>query len=365
MRANKENETLFSRAFSSLVWGLVSIKLMIFTAFLITLSHAGLSLADGKTGTGEKPPMICSGKNLLESLKRDDPKAFAKIEKAASNVANGGSKFWKVEKEGLAPSWLLGTMHFSDPRVVNLAPEVGGAFDGANTIIIENTQILDPKKLVVAMAEVRPMMFFTDGSTLEQRYGSKTIALIKKRLAGRNIPYFLGKRMQPWVLATAIVMPLCEIERKHAKKKVLDNILGSRAQKEGKHLVGLESVKEQISAMASLSLDFHLKSLEETVKLGSKMDDMMETMVVIYQQGNIGQFWPLMKYLSPKTAKSPGYAKFQEVLITKRNIIMAERSLPYLEKGNAFMAVGALHLPGEKGVVQLLQNAGYKVTPAL
>jgi uncharacterized protein YbaP (TraB family) len=213
------------------------------------------------------------------------------------------------------------------------------------------------------MAEVRPMMFFTDGSTLETRYNDETLELLKKRLVGRDIPYFLGKRMQPWVLATAVVMPLCEIERKRRKEKVLDYILGNRARNEGKKLVGLESVKEQISAMASLSLEFHLKSLEETLKLGSKMDDMMETMVEIYRQGNIGQFWPLMKYLSPKTTSGPGYVKFQQVLITKRNATMAERSLPYFEKGSAFMAVGALHLPGVKGVVQLLQDAGFTVTP--
>ena len=80
-------------------------------------------------------------------------------------------------------------------------------------------------------------------------------------------------------------MPMCEIERKNRKEKVLDYLLGSRAISEGKALIGLESVKEQIGAMASLTLEFHLKSLEETVKLGDKIDDMMETMVQLYVAG--------------------------------------------------------------------------------
>ena len=142
-------------------------------------------------------------------------------------------------------------------------------------------------------------------------------------------------------------------------------MLGNRAKAEGKTLVGLETIKEQIGAMAGLSLEFHLKSLEETVKLGDKMDDMMETMVQLYVAGKVGKFWPLMEHLSPETSKGPGYAKFQEALITRRNKVMADRANPLLEKGGVFMAVGALHLSGKRGVVQLLREAGYTVTPAL
>jgi uncharacterized protein YbaP (TraB family) len=219
--------------------------------------------------------------------------------------------------------------------------------------------------MAAEMAKLRPLMFFTDGTTLEKHYDTDTIDLLKMRLMGRDLPYFLGKRMQPWVVATAIVVPICEIKRKHRKEKVLDHILGSRALREGKKLIGLESVKEQIGAMAGLPLEFHLKSLEETVKLGSKMDDMMETMVLLYAKGTVGMFWPLMEHMSPETAKGPGYAAFQEALITRRNKVMANRAQPELEKGGAFMAVGALHLPGKLGVVQLLKDAGYTVTPAL
>jgi uncharacterized protein YbaP (TraB family) len=358
----------FSTAFTWLVWGIAGVKMMLVASFFVVLSQASASLAENKAAenvTKTMPPIVCKGENLLAQLEKDDPGAFSKIEEQAQKVLNGSTRFWKIEKAGLPTSWLLGTMHFSDPRVVNIPDAVERAFAGANTVVIENTQILDPEALAAAMVEVRPMMFFTDGSTLEDRYGKETIELLKARLKGRTIPYFLGKRMQPWVLATAIVMPMCEIERKNRKQKVLDFVLGERALSEGKTLIGLESVKEQISAMASLTLEFHLKSLEETVRLGDKIDDMMETMVQLYVAGDVGKFWPLMEHLSPKTSKGPGYAQFQEALITRRNKVMADRANPQLEKGGVFMAVGALHLPGKLGVVQLLSEAGYTVTPAL
>jgi uncharacterized protein YbaP (TraB family) len=54
-------------------------------------------------------------------------------------------------------------------------------------------------------------------------------------------------------------------------------------------------------------------------------------------------------------------AEFQDRLITRRNRLMAERLQPYLQEGNAFVAVGALHLPGETGLLELLEQRGYTV----
>ncbi len=373
MQSNKNISEKFSNAFTWFVWGIAGVKLILIASFVAVLSQASSSfaasslIAESKSPeevTKTLPPIVCKGSNLFTQLEIDDPAAFAKIDELAKEVMNGSSRFWKIEKDGAPASWLFGTMHFSDPRVVNIPDVVEQAFRISNTVVIENTQVLDPEALAAAMVEVRSMMFFTDGSTLEERYGEETIQLLKARLQGREIPYFLGKRMQPWVLATAIVMPMCEIERKNRKQKVLDYVLGLRALDEGKTLIGLESVKEQISAMAGLTLEFHLKSLEETLKLGDKIDDMMETMVQLYAAGEVGKFWPLMEHLSPETSKGPGYAQFQEALITRRNKVMADRANPQLEKGGVFMAVGALHLPGKLGVVQLLRNAGYTVTSA-
>jgi uncharacterized protein YbaP (TraB family) len=75
---------------------------------------------------------------------------------------------------------------------------------------------------------------------------------------------------------------------------------------------------------------------------------------------------PLAKRLQPPGTDDDAmsiYAFFEEELIDKRNKRMAERSKPLIDKGNAFIAVGALHLPGKTGLVELLRSAGYKVIP--
>ena len=78
----------------------------------------------------------------------------------------------------------------------------------------------------------------------------------------------------------------------------------------------------------------------------------------------MGVVFPLMKAVMPQTGSGEGVAQFQEALIDKRNDTMTERALPVLEKGPTFIAVGALHLPGETGLVKQLRDAGYTVTPA-
>ena len=55
--------------------------------------------------------------------------------------------------------------------------------------------------------------------------------------------------------------------------------------------------------------------------------------------------------------------RFMNELLDKRNIRMVERMQEFLKQGNAFIAIGALHLPGKAGVLHLLEQQGYKVQP--
>ena len=122
---------------------------------------------------------------------------------------------------------------------------------------------------------------------------------------------------------------------------------------------------EQLRAMASLPMEFHMKGLVETLKLGDRIDDVIETMIVLYEREDTGMFWPLLRAVLPSAGEDEaGYAAFEETMISSRNRVMAENAGPILAKGNAFVAVGALHLPGPEGLIELFRKAGYTVTAA-
>jgi uncharacterized protein YbaP (TraB family) len=170
--------------------------------------------------------------------------------------------------------------------------------------------------------------------------------------------------MKPWMLSAMLALPACELARQAAGAPILDVRLAEDAKASGKSLQGLETAMSQLEAMASLPMDFHIKGLVDTLKLGDRIDDVIETMIVLYVNGDTGTFWPLFKRAMPGSAEDEaGYAAFEQTMITARNKTMAEKADPILAKGNAFIAVGALHLPGREGLVELLRDAGYTVTP--
>src|SRR5690606_16831784 len=105
---------------------------------------------------------VCTGIDLTADLQKTDPAAYKKIESEAAATLNGKGLLWKLEKPGEMPSFLFGTMHLTDPRVVTLPPAAQKAFDGADTVIIETTEVLDQAKLMAAMLKEPDLMMFTD-----------------------------------------------------------------------------------------------------------------------------------------------------------------------------------------------------------
>ncbi|TKT82850.1 TraB/GumN family protein [Aquamicrobium sp. LC103] len=309
--------------------------------------------------------IACAGTDLFTKMERDDPEKLAGIRAEAAKTENGEAVLWKVEKEGRAPSYLFGTMHMSDPRVVSLGARAQEAFDTSSTVVIETTDALDQARMMAALARQPELMMFTDGTTLSSLIPEEDRDVFAAALKERGIPPASIERMKPWMLSAMLALPACEMKRKTAGAPVLDAKLAADAQLAGKSLAGLETAADQLGAMASLPMEFHVRGLVDTLKLGDEIEDVMETMVVLYTKGETGMFWPFFRAALPGADdEAAGYAAFEETMVTARNRTMAERAAPIIDEGGAFVAVGALHLPGREGLVALLRAKGYSVTAA-
>jgi uncharacterized protein YbaP (TraB family) len=268
-----------------------------------------------------------------------------------------------VETEGSQPSYLFGTMHMTDPRVTALTPGAEQVFKKAGTVVIETTEILNQTAMMATLARNPDLMMFTDGTTLMSLLTPADQKALEAGLAERGISLTSVSKMKPWMLSAMVSLPVCELSRKAAGAPVLDVKLAEDAKAAGKKLEGLETVVDQFKAMASLPMDFHLKALVDTVKLGDRIDDVVETMIVLYTKGDTGTFWPLFHAVLPEeAADDAGYAAFEQAMIVERNKTMAKNAQPILAAGNAFIAVGALHLPGPEGLIELLRKSGHTVT---
>lgn len=304
----------------------------------------------------------CNGQNLLGKLERENPEAFMRVHKKAADVVNGSDNYWRIEKNGFPVSHLFGTMHVVDPRIATLDENIKTAIDNSDRVVIEAVDALDPSAAQKAMTKLAHLTLLTEGS-LRDLVADDLEDELEVALAKRGMPMQLADRLQPWVVATTISLPLCEAHRKKAGEKVLDAVLAEYAMDNGKEIRGLETVEEQLNAMASLPASYHVSALEETLASGTLAEDMNATLKILYLESEMGMVLPLMEEVAPESYKGEGAAEFRSALIEKRNKLMFDRLTPMLETGSNFVGVGALHLPGQSGLVELLKEAGFTVTP--
>ena len=316
------------------------------------------------------PPSLeapaCAGRNLVDQLRADGKLASVKAE--AAKVENGDGKLWRIDKPGLAPSFLYGTMHLTDPRVVTLPEAADVAFKAAGALVIETTDVTDPKKAAAAFLSHPEYVNLPTGKTLDDLLKPADEAAVKAALADKDVPFQAVRTLQPWFSAMTLMLPACESARKAGGTVVLDVSLADRATAAGKPVEGLETAAEQLKALASLDMDNQIESLLATLKLRDRIPDVLETMTELYVAGHVAMIMPAIEAALPDAGilvgEGEGYGRFEKTIVTERNDRMATRMRPMLDRGGAFVAVGALHLPGADGLVAQLRKAGWTMTRA-
>lgn len=348
---------LAARAADMALWLIALIHLLLAASLIAAI----VSVSDAAAATDT----VCGGTNLIDGFEKTDPAKLARLKAEADATPNGKGIFWKIEKDGTAPSWLLGTMHVTDPRVLSMPKGASEAFATATTVIVESDEIIDEKKSAAAILMRPDLTMFADNKTINDFLDADERAQLEQGLKARGIPLTLVAKMKPWMIASFVALPACEMTRKAAGASFLDKKLAEDAVSQGKTLKGLESLVEQLAAMDSLPTELHLRALIETLALGKTIDDVLATTTDLYLSGDTGMIMPMMKAVSEDVAsEDASYADFEQRIIIDRNKTMATRAEPILGRGNAFMAVGALHLAGDEGLVELLKRQGFSVTRA-
>ncbi|MEP0940509.1 MAG: TraB/GumN family protein [Rhizobiaceae bacterium] len=340
----------------------------VFYIGVVQISSAASTATDSATKEEAKSAIQCTGVNLIPAMQRDQPDLANAMRQEADETLYGEGLIWKIEKDGLKPSYLFGTIHLADPRLLALKPSARKALDESTTLALEITEILDPKKLAGIAFSALQYTTYTDGTTLADKLTkeqAETIdAAVREKL---GLPWSLASRMKPWALMGALGLPACEMERKKAQLPVVDAYLGQLAQSQDKQIVPLETMIGQLQAMDSLPEDVSLQGLVQSVSLGTRLDDLFETMIQLYLEEQTALVWSLMRRVGVDgfVAKqdSAEYAAFQREIVDRRNITMAAESEKFiLQGGGVFIAVGALHLPGEMGMLNILAQKGYRIS---
>ena len=332
-----------------------TIKLVFIALFSLSIIFSANSPANARE------EIVCKGSDIVAELAKSNPEKLAELRAQAAKEKYGDARLWKISKPGLPDSWVFGTMHMSGKRISTMPPVVQKAFDRSQTVMVEIIDMLDRKKATKIVMGLKHLTFRLDGTTIESDITAEQMEKVKAAIKARALPYELTIRMQPWMLAPSITTQLCEIEAKRKGNEILDSKIANLALKNGKKLIGLETTKEQMTLIASMPHSYQVKSLVDSLKLGDVLDDIKQTMKSLYVKGEIAMIIPLIRHVSQSLASGPEFEEFQQKIVVERNKNMIKRAGDHFAKGKAFMAVGALHLPGDDGVVALLVENGYSV----
>lgn len=268
---------------------------------------------------------------------------------------------WKVtHTETKAESYLFGTIHVPDPRVLALPAPVQKAFDGAGALYCELA--LEPSLQLKATQH----MMLPQGKSLGDIIGQKNVDRATALMAKKGMPMqpmFL--RLKPWAFTSQLQQILDYLPELQRGLLPLDAKLYNEAKAAGKTVGGLEKIEDQLKVFDELSeaaqkemATATLDEMEKAVKEGRKTTD---EILKAYLKGDIESI------LEKNQEESAGNEELEAMgkrLLDDRNVNMAKEIARLLEKSpetSHFFAVGAAHYPGEKGIVALLKAKGYTV----
>lgn len=245
-----------------------------------------------------------------------------------------------------------------------MPPAVVKALDASKQLVLEVSD-LSPVALGRAMAKVQDKLVFRDGRSLRSLLSAEELPVAEWASTKAGLPSEMFSVARPWVVTMLLALSDCERRRSGAGKLPLDLNLARIAKERAIPVLGLETLEDQLGAMAAVPEADQLTILRASLKLVAQTDDMLETMLRRYLAREIAKVWALQSEMWRRAGFDPAaFASFHRELIAVRNIRMRDAAVPLLAKGHAFVAVGALHLVGRDGLVALLRDAGFEVVAA-
>lgn len=284
---------------------------------------------------------------LLASLAAAAAAAAPAWSRAARRFDRG--LLWRVTGKAARPSHVYGTIHIGDPRLAALPVPVRKAFDGARTLMLEFAPDGYSRGRFLEAA------LFLDGQTLEQKIGAQDFERALQHLAPIGLPREFVSKMKPWGVLLNLQNP------RGAQGSPLDSQLLDLARSRRMPLRQIEEVEEQIFTFDEFPMDSQVALLKHSLAHAAELIQLAERTLEAYLAGDLAGIWRLREAFA---ARHPEIASHQAVLTKRvvhdRSVVMAFRMQRELRRGDAFIAVGALHLYGERGVLALLEADGYR-----
>lgn len=274
----------------------------------------------------------------------------------AGTFSSHAQILWKVSENGLEkPSYILGTHHVASKDICDGIAGFNDAYASIEQVYgeVETGIMNDPAEQLKMM----PHMTMPQGQTMSSLYteeqlkkidefitpifgfGIKAFDKLKPAVLSSNIQAFIAMKMYPDFDAT----------------KGIDSQMQTMAKKDNKAAKGLETIDFQINLLYNAPLEEQAADLLEMVEKGKEAEEMIIELTNRYQKQDLAGLWELMLEDSEPEEL--------EKLVYSRNRNWTAQMKEIMPQTPTMFVVGAGHLPGEQGLIKLLEQEGYKLEP--
>ena len=275
---------------------------------------------------------------------------FSFISLTSNAQENSNTNLWKIEGNDIKTSYLFGTMHVIPKKDFIVKDKVKTAFEASEQVVLE-LDMADPQFMKDAMT----YSYLKKGEVLKSFMDDEEYELLDTYLKEKT-----GSGMQmyntakPFMLLSVLLMssfdePISSFEM----------TLMTMAKEANKEVDGLETFASQVAVFDSESYEVQIDALVEMIKNPESTADSFNKMAQLYMSEDIdGMFSYMDEFMK-------GDVEMMKRFLDDRNKDWIPKIIDYSKEKSVFYGVGAGHLGGDQGVINLLKNAGYTVTPIM
>ena len=264
---------------------------------------------------------------------------------------------WKISGNGIKkPSYILGTHHGCPFTYCDSIPGLMKAFDKVDNIIGEINMIEFGEMSPERMQKMQAMMMMPADTSLLSLFSTEEAAKVNE---------WLGKKMGASLEMLSVMKPMTimvtvqnkemmEVIPDIATMTTIDKYMQTLGQRKGKTIGELETADYQMELLYGNSLEEQADALLEMIDHGDSKG-LLQQLTNAYKSQNLDTLWKVFQ------EQMTGYE--YDAIVKVRNLNWETQMKEILPKQTTLFVVGAGHMPGEYGMINLLREAGYKVKP--
>lgn len=264
--------------------------------------------------------------------------------------AQDSSNLWKIEGNDIQTSYLFGTMHLIPQKDFDLKDKVKSAFEASEQVVLE-LDMSNPD----FMKDIMAHSYLDNGSELKSYMDDSEFELLEAYLKEKTgVGMQMYNNVKPFMLLSVILMtsvnePLASFEMNLMQ-------MAKEAQKE---MAGLETYEYQVAVFEHTPYEKQIDDIVEMIRNPQDHADLFSKMAQLYIAEDIESLYGYMdEYMNNDL-------ELLEKFLDERNKNWIPEIAKFSKDRSTFYGVGAAHLGGEQGVVNLLRQAGYTVTPIM